>query len=379
MMTTRKRAGKRTASMVLVAALVVSAQILLLGDSGNASFPGPNGKLAYSMQVTEGGSGQFKIFVQNPDGTGQVSLSVIPAQDFEPTWSPDGTRIAFAANVPSEGRQIGVMNSDGSGRVMITGPAAPQNGGDQPAWAPSGDKLAFAGGGIHVMSADGTGSTALTTSGTDAQPAWSPDGQKIAFARNGNIYVMQTDGSQVQPLTSATSSARFGNPDWSPDGTRLVVHCADGPGTSICVMNSDGSGLTGLTSSQADFYPVWSPQGDQIAFERFTNAHQDVWIVNADGTNGHSLAGGASAYPGGISWGPVVDESPTSSSSTTSSSTTSSSTTSTTTSTTTSSTTTTIAVTPQTRVCSLLQGITKSFPFLAILLRVLSPILRCAT
>ena len=97
--------------------------------------------------------------------------------DWDPAWSPDGTKIAFAsdgARALNHG-DIFVVNSDGSGRTNLTNDPASD---DLPAWSPDGTKIAFVStrGGAHsifVMNADGTGVTRLTNNaGYDGEPAW---------------------------------------------------------------------------------------------------------------------------------------------------------------------------------------------------------------
>ena len=101
------------------------------------------------------------------DGSNQTRLTSDSADDFEPAWSPDGTKIAFASYRDLGPPQIYVMNADGSAQTRIS---------TSTAWA-------------------------------DSQPAWSPDGTKIAFVtnRDGNseIYVMNPNGSGLVNLTNS--------------------------------------------------------------------------------------------------------------------------------------------------------------------------------
>jgi Tol biopolymer transport system component len=77
-----------------------------------------------------GGDYAGEIYVMNADGTGQTNISNNPAFDHGPSWSPDGTKIAFTRN-----GQIYVMNADGSEQTNISGGRF----GIDPDWGPAVD------------------------------------------------------------------------------------------------------------------------------------------------------------------------------------------------------------------------------------------------
>jgi TolB protein len=162
----------------------------------------------------------------------------------QPAWSPDGRQIAYVASRDGgDVTDIWVMRSDGSGKRKLTGTAS---GNDDPAWSPGGDQIAFSiyGGpgnqDVAVVNADGSGLRRLTSSAAyEYGPAWSPDGRRIAYVRDGAIHVMRADGSRDRRITRGTKD---GGPAWSPDGTRLSF-VRDG---SILVARADGSGAACL-------------------------------------------------------------------------------------------------------------------------------------
>jgi TolB protein len=107
------------------------------------------------------------------------------------------------------------MDADGSNPVRLTTTGI---GDTLPSWSPDGTKIAFAQGqdarDIYEMNADGTHLQRLTADSSSDWPSWSPDGTKIAFTHNdtsklSNVWVMASDGSGAHAVTSDGS-------DWGP-------------------------------------------------------------------------------------------------------------------------------------------------------------------
>jgi Tol biopolymer transport system component len=202
----------------------------------------------------------------NADGSGQTRITNNPANDFEPAWSPDGSKIAFwRDNGGSYGYDIYVMNADGSSQTRLT------TGGNnyEPSWSTDGKKIVFTSGRdlyydeIYVMNADGTGQTRLTFNTiVDVEPAWSPDGSKIVFVsdRDGTpwrIYVMNSDGTGQTRLTTPSWGSDL-HPAWSPDGSKIVFESVPSGNSEIYIMNPDGTGQTRLTTNpENDMEPAW--------------------------------------------------------------------------------------------------------------------------
>jgi len=108
------------------------------------------------------------------DSSGQMNLTKNPAEDGDPAWSPDGSKIAFCTDRDGNG-EIYVMDADGSGQVNLTNHPAEEEG---PAWSPDGSRIAFATERdgpqeVYVMNADGSGQVNLSNNpGIDQAPDW---------------------------------------------------------------------------------------------------------------------------------------------------------------------------------------------------------------
>ena len=266
-------------------------------DGPNCADPSPPTPATGRIAFVSTREGDVDIHVMNADGTGVTRLTGDEAFDWNPSWSPDGRRIAFnsfSGRGTNANRDIYLMNADGSNIARLTFDSAPDI---DPSWSPDGRRIAFTSHRdgnteIYIINADGTGSaTNLTNnSATDGHPAWSPDGQRIAFvssrAGNDEVYVMNADGTGINRLTN--DSAVDWEPSWSPDSQRVAFSSArEGRNRNIFVKNADGTGsATRLTDHRADDdSPSWSPDGQHIAFTSGRDGNPEIYLVSADGSS----------------------------------------------------------------------------------------------
>lgn len=277
-----------------------------------AAVPGTEGTVAY---VTDG-DGDLEIYAVSPGGGPAVNLTHDPQRDQDPAWSPDGSRIAFASGRAGAHLDIWVMNANGSSPVNLT-PLADSTGsgeaGIEPSWSPDGERIAYTyQGDVWVMSDDGGSKTNLTHDASlpaaGQMPAWSPDGERIAYVRGWDVWTMAPDGSDRTRLTSTTGGlGTEKHPDWSPDGLRIVYERSG----QIWHMNADGSGQT-VVSAGADrggTRPAWSPEGDRIVFSSsgYSAANgPDLFVVRPDGTGAQRLDTEVPAADADPAWQPTA-------------------------------------------------------------------------
>lgn len=255
--------------------------------------------------------GDFEIFVMNADGSSVRQLTFNTTTDEKPSWSKDGTRIAWSSGTDGSDYEIFVMNADGTDQTRITDDAALNFG---PAWSPDGTRIAYhsnADGNdfeIFVMNADGSNQRQITSNavGTDRSPTWSPDGTELIYYsdESGGRELMRVNLNTLA-FTRLTDNAFYdGQPDWSLLGNGVLFGSTQfDTDFEILLMRPDGSDVVRLTEvAGIDDDPVWSPDGRQIAFESDRTGNYDIWVMNADGTNQINLTSGNFATDWSPDW-----------------------------------------------------------------------------
>lgn len=211
------------------------------------------------------------LYLANIDGSGVTPLTS-GLDVANPAFSPDGRKIAFVSyhdvvqggGIPNNVRvsEIDVLNIADRHITRITGKPSVSISYAEPTWKPDGRKIAFASGGIYIINTDGTGEMRLIRGTAYASnPAFSPDGRKIAFVssradRFGDIYSMNADGTDITRLTkSATGDV---DPAFSPDSRKIVFAAQRNANSALYVMNADGTQLTRISGNPAtDSFPDW--------------------------------------------------------------------------------------------------------------------------
>ena len=291
-----RRSGLLLASAVLAVLLASGVMLVALEGPAQAAFPGKNGQL--------GGEGE---------------------------WSPDGTEVVFSAsdgNDPPVYRIYVKDVSSGATTLLRTPDYCDEescvHGGWGPTWSPDGTKIAYVnkrewlgGGGdecyyVSVMNADGSDQRLLFAN-SYGPSSWSPDGERIMF-----VGYTALEGTSVNSLCTVTPlgtdlycfmprEETIGGFDFSPDGQKIayvVGRKADGSGPSLEIANFGAAeGRTIFAPSGSGFWggPTFSPDGKKVAFSVSSGGLPQIYTMNIDGTRKTRL-GVAGMSP---DWGPA--------------------------------------------------------------------------
>ncbi|MEY2457151.1 MAG: hypothetical protein QOK06_2245 [Acidimicrobiaceae bacterium] len=240
----------------------------------------------------------------------------------EPKLSPDGTRVAFLANVMGRG-QLVVAPVGGGPEVTVTSEPPPvpavSYGGGAFDWMPDGSALVYAAtdGGLWTVAVDGGPSDVLvaaTGAGSIAGPVVSPDGSSVAFVvGQQHIAVAGIAGGEggAWPVRISTGGDFCFDPVWSPDSTTLAWHEWDVPAMPwdsgrIMLRSADArdegprlvAGGAGVQVQQ----PRVSPDGSQLAFLSDEHGWLNLWVADGDGKETRPLLEEAIEH-GDPSWG----------------------------------------------------------------------------
>jgi Tol biopolymer transport system component len=237
---------------------------------------------------SRGGVGTLETV--SPTGHGRRALRTQPFLA-SVSWSPDGKLFAFASLVDETRTRIGVIRADGSGTRVISTFVQPRGTPLAPTWSPDGTSVAYGrafgtgpariapgqppGGPavlpgtlkIVVSGIGGGGERPVAAGkGDEWDPRWSPDGGTIMFRRGPALLLASTRRANVSRLAGDFLDAQ---PQWSPDGRKVAlvgVTFAGDRRYHLWVIDARSRRRTTLANDVASVRPSWSPDGGRIAF-----------------------------------------------------------------------------------------------------------------
>jgi Tol biopolymer transport system component len=214
------------------------------------------------------------LYLINADGTDLQPLTAVPGSDFDPAWSPDGKRIAFAS-LRDGRREIYVITLDTSAVIRLTTSTGDTEN-SQPSWSPFGNQIAytvkrFNAYQVWVMSDTGLNKVQLAHSGQqlwDYLPAWLPDGVTVIFNQKNvsaatlpNLMSIRFDDRDTKDPARLDLPKPMEDVEFSPDGVWIIFETTGEDGNrDIYFSMSNGGERTRLTNDPSvDFDPTWRP------------------------------------------------------------------------------------------------------------------------
>jgi TolB protein len=271
----------------------------LTGDKGVFST-----KITYVVKR----SGRYELQVADADGFNAQTVLASNEPIMSPSWSPDGSRLAYVSF--DQKKPIVVVQNLAQGSTRIVANFRGNN--SAPAWSPDGRFLAVAltKDGLtqiyRIPSNGGEAERLTNSSGIDTQPNFSPDGQWIAFTsdRGGSpqVYRMPAAGGAPQRVTFE-GSYNVG-PRFSPDGKSLAYVQREGGRFRIALMELSTNQVQVLTEGSVDDSPTFAPNGKMILYEAQSGGRGNLAAVSADGRVRQRLTSAAGDVQD-PAWGPL--------------------------------------------------------------------------
>lgn len=325
---------KANSTETLSAPVIVETATKIENTSVATPIGGGTGLIAYSSNE---GSEVMQLWTINIREKIRKKITTLEDGACQPTWSPDGTQIAFISPCQSkkelyEGARIFILNLDNQSEILPLPVPVDPSGDFDPAWSPDGKKVVFASlraGNdpnskerlVHLYMYDFQTNTMQEITNSrwrDRQPTWSPDGNTIAFVRkvsSTEIWQISPDGSNAIRFSGSTNS-NDNYPAYSKDGN-IIFFTQQSVNGGIPYFSGKRLADAGLPlefrippSGQPDLSPAAemdvSPDGQWFVFERWLDGtNHDLYIATINGANVSQIFESQSFEFGPI-WQPVL-------------------------------------------------------------------------
>ena len=234
--------------------------------------------------------------------TGDKKMLETGGDAIQPSWSPNGKRIAFWFVEQGRLGEIATIPADGGKPVVITQDAAMDW---NPVWSPDGKYIFFGsdrGGNMNIWRVPVDEETGQATGNAEAVPtpstyvrhfAFSRDGKTLAYIRYETKSNLHAIGFDLQNLKTVgevnfitSGNNQVSTPAMSPDGNEFVFRYPMLTQEDLVILNRDGSNQRKLTDDKfRDRTPRWSPDGTKIAFASDRSGKYQIYVINADGSD----------------------------------------------------------------------------------------------
>ena len=240
-------------------------------------------KIAYVVKQ----NGRFELRIADADGQGAQVALASREPIISPSWSPDGTRLAYVSFESK--KPVVYVHSLATGQRHVVANFRGSN--SAPAWSPDGKQLAAVlskegGSQIYLINADGSNVRRITESAAiDTEPFFSADGQYIYFTsdRGGSPQIYRMPAGGGEPVRITFDGAYNVSPRLSVDGkTMAFVSRRDGR-FQLAVMDLGSRQMQVLTDTQRDESPSFAPNGTMILYATEVGGRGVLAAVSADG------------------------------------------------------------------------------------------------
>ncbi|ERK18306.1 MAG: Tol-Pal system beta propeller repeat protein TolB [Pantoea sp.] len=243
-------------------------------------------RIAYVVQ-TNGGQFPYELRVSDYDGYNQFVVHRSPEPLMSPTWSPDGSKLAYVTF--ESGKSALVVQTLANGAIRQVASFPRHNG--APAFSPDGSKLAFAlskTGSLNLYVMDlGSGQIRQITDGryNSTEPTWFPDSQTLAYTSDQagapQIYKIGINGGAPQRITWEGSQNQ--DADVSADGKTMVMISSAGGAQHVAKQDLETGAVQTLTDTFLDETPSLAPNGTMVIYSSTQGMGSVLQLVSTDG------------------------------------------------------------------------------------------------